>query len=86
MVVRGDVATRVPGIPVTVVDTTGAGDTFDAGFIAGYLDGWPPERCLALANVCGGLSTRAAGGVAAQPSMPEVLDRLPDVEGKPSPP
>ena len=86
MVVRGEEAIRVPGIQVSVTDTTGAGDTFDAGFIAGPLQGWPPERCLALANVCGGLSTQAAGGVSAQPTMEEALERLPEVEGRPSPP
>jgi sugar/nucleoside kinase (ribokinase family) len=86
MVVRGEVATRVAGIKVSVVDTTGAGDTFDAGFIAGHLSGWPAERCLALANVCGGLSTRAAGGVAAQPTLEEAMDRIGEVEGRPSPP
>ena len=86
MVVRGEVATRVPGIQVAVTDTTGAGDTFDAGFIAGHLAGWPLERCLALANVCGGLSTQAAGGVAAQPTMEEALERLPEIEGRLAPP
>jgi sugar/nucleoside kinase (ribokinase family) len=86
MVARGEVAIRVPGIQVAVSDTTGAGDTFDAGFIAGYLAGWPPERCLALANVCGGLSTGAAGGVAAQPTMEEAMARIGEVEGRPSPP
>jgi sugar/nucleoside kinase (ribokinase family) len=86
MVVRGDEAIRVPGIQVAVVDTTGAGDTFDAGFIAGYLDGWSLHRCLALANVCGGLSTTGAGGVDAQPTMQEALDRMPEVEGRLAPP
>jgi sugar/nucleoside kinase (ribokinase family) len=86
MAVRGEEAIRVPGIQVEVVDTTGAGDTFDAGYLAGHLEGWPMQRCLALANVCGGLSTRAAGGVAAQPSMEEALERLPEVEGKLAPP
>ena len=82
MVVHGEVAIRVPGIAVDVTDTTGAGDTFDAGFIAGHLAGWPLQRCLAVANICGGLSTRAAGGVEAQPTMEEVLQRLPEVEGR----
>ncbi len=86
MVVRGEEAIRVPGIPVKVVDTTGAGDTFDAGYLAGHLAGWPMQRCLALANVCGGLSTQAAGGVAAQPTMDEARERLPDVEGRLAPP
>lgn len=86
MVVRGEDAIRVPGIAVNVIDTTGAGDTFDAGYLAGHLAGWPMQRCLALANICGGLSTQAAGGVAAQPTMDEALERLPDVEGRLAPP
>jgi sugar/nucleoside kinase (ribokinase family) len=86
MVVRGQETVRVPGIHVDVVDTTGAGDTFDAGFIAGFLAGWPLARCLALANVCGGLSTVAAGGVDAQPTMDEALARIGEVEGKVAPP
>jgi len=60
-------------INVTVVDTVGAGDSFDAGFIYGYLAGWEPEQILKLANICGGLSTRQAGGTAAQPTLDEAL-------------
>ena len=86
MVVQGDVVVRVPTIGVEVVDATGAGDTFDAGFLAGHLAGWPTERSLALGNVCGALSTRAAGGTDAQPTMEEARARLPEVEGRPFPP
>jgi sugar/nucleoside kinase (ribokinase family) len=60
---------RVPSIPVSIVDTVGAGDTFDAGFLYGYLNGWPLEKSLRLAAVCGALSTQAAGGTAAQPTL-----------------
>jgi len=64
-------AVRAAALPVPVVDTTGAGDSFDAGFIFGYLNGWPLERTLRLACACGSLSTRAAGGTAAQPTLEE---------------
>jgi sugar/nucleoside kinase (ribokinase family) len=37
------------------------------------LAGDPIERSLAIANACGALSTRAVGGVDAQPTMDEVL-------------
>ncbi len=57
--------------PVKVVDTTGAGDSFDAGFIYGYLNGYPLDRTLQLAAACGALSTRAAGGTAAQATLEE---------------
>lgn len=65
-----------PAFAVDAVDTTGAGDSFDAGFLAAMLAGEPLERCLALANVCGALSTRAVGGVDAQPTLQEALDAL----------
>ncbi len=58
---------------VDAVDSTGAGDSFDAGFLAGYLNGSELQRSLALACACGGLSTRAVGGTTAQPSMEEAL-------------
>lgn len=67
---------RAGSIPVDVVDTTGAGDSFDAGFVYGYLAGWELERTLRLACVCGALSTRAAGGTTAQPTLAEAEARL----------
>jgi sugar/nucleoside kinase (ribokinase family) len=54
-----------------VVDSVGAGDSFDAGFLCGRLSGWTVGRSLALGVVCGSLSTRAAGGVRAQPARAE---------------
>lgn len=54
--------------PVNPIDTTGAGDCFDAGFLQATLAGSPPEHCLRAAVICGGLSTEALGGVAAFPS------------------
>jgi sugar/nucleoside kinase (ribokinase family) len=86
MVQKGDETMRVPGITVDVVDTTGAGDTFDAAFLAAWLEGWAPERALALANVCGAMSCRAAGGTAAQPTKEEALERLPEIVGRAMPP
>ena len=62
---------RLPALPVEPVDTTGAGDSFDAGFLAGWLGGRPLEACLALGVACGSLSTRGVGGTAAQPTLAE---------------
>jgi sugar/nucleoside kinase (ribokinase family) len=64
---------RSEAIAADVVDTTGAGDSFDAGFVAGRLHGWSLGRCLQVAVACGSLSTRAAGGTAAQPTLDEAL-------------
>lgn len=56
---------------VNTVETTGAGDCFDAGFLFGWLRGKGPEECLRLGNACGALSTRAPG-VAAFPDCEEI--------------
>jgi sugar/nucleoside kinase (ribokinase family) len=66
---------RTRALAVDAVDTTGAGDTFDAGFLASRLAGDELERSLAIANACGALSTRGLG-VEAQPTMQEVLQLL----------
>ena len=68
---QGQQIARAASLPVAVVDTTGAGDSFDAGFVYGYLQGWELARALRLACACGSLSTRAAGGTAAQPTLAE---------------
>jgi sugar/nucleoside kinase (ribokinase family) len=59
-----------------VIDTTGAGDSFDAGFLAGRLLGWSLARCLQLACACGSLSTRFSGGTDGQPTMEEVTEAI----------
>jgi sugar/nucleoside kinase (ribokinase family) len=67
---------KVDSIPVNVVDTVGAGDSFDAGFIYGYLEGWPLKKSLRLGAVCGALSTQKAGGTSAQPTLEQALLEL----------
>jgi sugar/nucleoside kinase (ribokinase family) len=67
---------RTPGLKMDVVDTVGAGDSFDAGFLYGYLSGWPLERSLRMGAVCGSLSTRKAGGTNAQAEVAEALPFL----------
>ena len=65
---------RCDPVKVEPVDTTGAGDSFDAGFIYGWLNGESPIRCLQIANICGALSTRALGGIASFPTRAEIED------------
>lgn len=67
---------RCPPYPVEPVDTTGAGDSFDAGFIHGWLAGSPPEECLQIAAVCGALSTRGLGGIETFPTKEELDEAL----------
>jgi sugar/nucleoside kinase (ribokinase family) len=73
---RGWKTARVSAYTVHVVDTTGAGDSFDAGFLFGYLNGWSLQRATQLACACGALSTRAAGGTGGQPTLDEALQLL----------
>ena len=61
---------RVSLPPVTPADTTGAGDCFNAGLIAGLLDGRDLAAAAALGCAAGALSTAAPGGTTSAPAMP----------------
>jgi sugar/nucleoside kinase (ribokinase family) len=56
---------RCGGVHVNAVDTVGAGDSFDAGFIHRYLQGASVEECLKYANLAGAYSTTRNGGTEA---------------------
>lgn len=57
---------------IDAVDTTGAGDCFDAGFLYAWLHGMELDVCLKSGAACGELSTRALGGIAGFPSKEEL--------------
>ena len=63
---------RAPGYPVSAVDTTGAGDAFDAAFVAGYVGGLDVPAALDRAVVAGALSTLVAGGTSGQATAVEI--------------
>jgi ribokinase len=66
-IVTGERHFTIPVEPVThPVDTVGAGDSFDGGFIAAWLRGLPIESCAAVGNACGRANTLARGGIAGQ--------------------
>jgi sugar/nucleoside kinase (ribokinase family) len=73
---RGSEIAHADSLRVNVVDTTGAGDSFDAGFVYGYLTRQPLQQMLRFACACGSLSTRAAGGTGAQATVEEALAAL----------
>ena len=62
----------VPAIRVDAADSTGAGDSFDAGFLHAWRRGLPLHECLRWGAACGGLSTRGVGGTATQADEAEV--------------
>ena len=68
LVGRGAERVAAPVAPVEcVVDTVGAGDSYDAGFLAGWLRGLSLEQCARIGNACGRASTQARGGYLGQP-------------------
>jgi sugar/nucleoside kinase (ribokinase family) len=62
---------RVPAMPIEPTDTTGAGDSFNGGFLRAWLDGGDLRESLELGAVCGALSTRRSGGVDGQATLAE---------------
>ena len=66
----------VEGIEVEAVDSTGAGDAFNGGFLHEWMAGDVMEGALITANACGGLSTRSPGGIEALPTKQELERRL----------
>jgi sugar/nucleoside kinase (ribokinase family) len=62
----------MPAPSVASLDTTGAGDSFDAGFLHAWLRKESLETCLRYGAAAGALSTRALGGTGSQPTLPEL--------------
>lgn len=65
LVGRGSERFRAAPVAVTPVDTIGAGDSFNAGFLAAWLGGADPETCGRAGNIAGALSTLRPGGTEA---------------------
>jgi len=73
---------RRPTFEVDVVETTGAGDAFTAGFIHAYLHGYAVEDALDLGNACGAMSVQHSGGSAGQPTVEEAEKFIKEQRGK----
>ena len=70
LAVSCDEEIELPGVPVTVVDTVGAGDAFTAAIIYGHLHKWPLASTIELANRFGSLVAGRSG------AMPSLVDEL----------
>ena len=69
---------RVPAPVVDVIDPTGAGDCFNAGFLHAWLEHRSVREALELGVACGSFSIRALGGTGAQATEAEAIAMLAD--------
>jgi sugar/nucleoside kinase (ribokinase family) len=63
---------KCDAMKITVADTVGAGDSFNGGFIYGYLNGFSVAECLKFGTTCGSLNATKHGGTAGQPRLDEL--------------
>ncbi|MCE2473599.1 MAG: 5-dehydro-2-deoxygluconokinase, partial [Anaerolineae bacterium] len=80
-IVRRDGQVDVPGYPVEIVNTVGAGDGFASGLIYGWAQGWGWERAARFANACGALVVTRQGCARALPRRDEVDKFIIEWEG-----
>ena len=73
-----------PAFQVEVVDATGAGDAFAAGFIAGVWQGWPLEKTAQFANAVGALCVTGLGAASGVRSLSETLKFMETTPVRPS--
>jgi sulfofructose kinase len=68
----GDDVISCPAFPVDIVDTTGAGDAFHAGYLYGLLQKWPLENTVRFASAVAALNCRKVGARRGLPTLAEV--------------
>ncbi len=71
MLITKESAVMVPSFKVNAVDSTGAGDSFNAGFATALTMGLKGTKAIQFANAVGGLSTQAMGAQNAMPTFEE---------------
>jgi sugar/nucleoside kinase (ribokinase family) len=76
MALEGGSPVHVPAFAVQPVDTTGAGDSLNAGFLHAWLRQRPLREAMRFGAACGALSTRAMGGTGSQATEAEAEEML----------
>jgi len=76
LVGHDDQLIRVPTTPVAALDTTGAGDLFASGFLAGYLQGCDLDICARMGNLLGGAIVQITGAELPDNLWPALLQKL----------
>jgi len=67
---------RAPAFKVKVIDTTGAGDGWNAGLLVGLCEGWALEKCVTVANAIGAMVVTKRGAITAMPRKQELIEFL----------
>jgi ribokinase len=74
LIVTPSSSTHIPAVPISAVDTTGAGDAFNAGLATALASGAGLEAAVQFAVVAGGLAVTREGVIPSLPSCDEVRD------------
>lgn len=69
---HGDSIIKRPTYDLKAIDTTGAGDSFNAGYLYAFLNGFEQEKCLNYGNACGSISVTKIGGASSCANLDEV--------------
>jgi len=67
---------QAPAFRVKAIDTTGAGDGWNAGLLVGLCKGWDLEKCVTVANAIGALVVTKRGAITAMPYKKELIEFL----------
>lgn len=78
---KGEAVIDVPGFPVEILNTVGAGDAFASGLLYGFLKGWSWYKSARMANACGAIVVTRHGCSNALPTEAEVLTFIEDRGG-----
>ena len=76
-------ACHAPAFPVKAVDTTGAGDTFTAGFLHAMSLGWETEQALRFAAACAATAVQAVGARSSMPTAAQMGEIWPKLNRSP---
>ncbi len=71
---RGNMTIKKQTYDLKAIDTTGAGDSFNAGYIYAFLNGLEQVQCLEYGNACGSISVTKIGGASSCASLEEVKE------------
>ena len=73
---KDGITVQAPAFRVKAIDTTGAGDGWNAGVLVGLCKGWELEKCATVANAIGAMVVTKRGAITALPHKAELIEFL----------